>query len=312
MANVINEDFTFTSRDKTEIKVYKWVPTNQKPKGVVQIAHGMAETAARYERFAEVLTKRGLIVYANDHRGHGKTAASIEELGYLGDEGAFELLVEDMAKLSDIIEKENSTLPIYLFSHSMGSFAAQRYIMDYKGNIEGLILSGSNGEQGLILKAGKTVVRATMAVKGRKFKSKFIDTLIFGGFNKKFEPKKTGSEWLTRDTDELDKYVKNPYCGTLFPVSFYDEFIENLEYIENKNNFLKIPKDLPILILSGNQDPVGDFGKGVEKLYHRYENRGVRDLKMKLYEGARHELLHETNRAEVMRDIVEWVEKRIR
>lgn len=287
------------------------MPVGQEPRGVVQISHGMAETAVRYERFAKVLNKKGFIVYANDHRGHGKTAANIDELGYLGDKDGFELLIEDIAKLSDIIKKENPDLPIYLFSHSMGSFAVQRYIMEYKDKIDGLILSGSNGEQGLSLKAGKWIVKLAMMIKGRKTKSKFIDSLIFGGFNKKFYPKTTGSEWLTRDADELDKYVQDPYCGNLFPISFYDELIENLEYIEDKDNVKKIPKNLPIFIISGAQDPVGDFGKGVKKLYKRYEKCGVKDLEIKMYEGARHELLNETNRDEVMGDVVEWLEKRV-
>jgi alpha-beta hydrolase superfamily lysophospholipase len=312
MTNLISENFSYTSRDKTEIKVYKWKPADQEPRGVVQISHGMAETAARYERFAKVLTEKGFIVYANDHRGHGETATSIDELGYLGDKDGFELLIEDMAKLSDIIKKENLALPLYLFSHSMGSFAAQRYIMKYPEKIEALILSGSNGEQGPILKVGKGIVRVTMAFRGRKAKFKFIDSLIFGGFNKKFHPEETGFEWLTRDTEELDKYIKNPYCGTLFPVSFYDEFIGNLEYIEDRDHFNKIPENIPILILSGEQDPVGDYGKGVKKLYERYEKCGVKDLEMKLYEGARHELLNEINRNEVMADVLNWLEDRVR
>ena len=311
MTDLRNNYFTYTSKDKTEIMVYKWMPADQEPIGIVQISHGMAETAARYERFAKVLNENGFIVYANDHRGHGKTAKNIEELGYLGDKGAFKLLVEDIAELSDIIKKENPNLPIYLFSHSMGSFAAQRYIMEYRDKIDGLILSGSNGEQGLILKAGKFVTSLITVVKGRKAKFKFIDSLIFGGFNKKNPTKTTGFEWLTSDADELDKYVNDPYCGTLFPVSFYDELIENLEYIENKKNLEKIPKKLPIFIISGDQDPVGDYGKGIEKLYKRYKECEVSDLDMKLYEGARHELLNETIRDEVTGDVVEWLENRV-
>lgn len=310
MVNSVSKHFSFISRDNTEIMVYKWVPVDKKPIGVVQISHGMAETAARYERFAHVLNETGFIVYANDHRGHGKTALSIDELGYLGDKDGFELLVEDVAKLSDTIKKENPDLPIYLFSHSMGSFAAQRYIMEYPGKIDGLILSGSNGEQGLRLKVGKWVVKLIRMIRGRKAKSKFVDSLIFGSYNKSFYPKETGSEWLTRDADELANYIRDPYCGSLFPISFYDDLLASLEYIEDKENVRKIPKNLPILIVSGSQDPVGDFGKGVKKLFQRYETCGVKDLTMKLYEGARHELLNETNRDEVMSDIVEWLEKR--
>lgn len=304
------DHFTFRSTDQTEVFVHKWLRKDQKIRGVVQISHGMAETAARYERFAKFLTKSGFIVYANDHRGHGRTATDIDSLGYLGATEGFKLLVQDIAELTDIIRRENPNVPIYLFSHSMGSFAAQRYIMDYSNKIDGLILSGSNGPQGLALKAGKLVANLEMLLRGKKAKSKLMNKLTFGTYNRNFQPQTTGSEWLTRDEVELDKYLKNPYCGTIFPTSFYYEFLDSLEYIEDKENFHKIPKDLPIFIISGDQDPVGDFGKGLAKLKERYKKQGVHDLELKLYEGARHELLNELNRDEVMQDILMWLEAR--
>lgn len=311
MHQLIEDYFTFKSTDQTEVFAYKWTRENQDLKGIVQISHGMAETAARYKRFAKALTSHGFIVYANDHRGHGETSKNIECLGYLGPEDGFDLLIQDIAKLTEIIREENPNLPIYLFSHSMGSFAAQRYIMDYKDKIDGLILSGSNGAQGIMLKAGKILAKIEMLIRGRKAKSKMMNTLTFGSYNKNFQPQATGSEWLTRDEEELAKYIENPFCGTIFTTSFYYEFLDTLEYIEDKENFEKIPKDLPILILSGGQDPVGDFGKGLENLKERYLSQGVKDLDIKLYEGARHELLNETNRDEVTEDILNWLEKTI-
>lgn len=310
MDKLIADHFTFKSADQTEIFVYKWMPKEQEIRGIVQISHGMAETAERYERFARSLTNKGFIVYANDHRGHGQTAKDIDSLGYLGDENGFKLLVQDIAKLTDIIRAANPNVPIYLFSHSMGSFAAQRYIMDYQDKIDGLVLSGSNGPQGLALKAGKAIAKLEMRLRGRKAKSKLMNKLTFGTYNRNFKPQTTGSEWLTRDKDELNKYLENPYCGTIFPTSFYYEFLDSLEYIEKEENFHKIPKDLPIFIISGEQDPVGDFGKGLVKLKERYEKQGVEDLELKLYEGARHELLNESNRAEVTQDILSWIKAR--
>lgn len=310
MEALITDNFTFKSTDQTEIFVHKWLRKEQTVKGIVQISHGMAETAARYERFAKTLTKSGFIVYANDHRGHGQTAQDVDSLGYLGAEDGFKLLVQDIAKLTDIVRAENPNVPIYLFSHSMGSFAAQRYIMDYPNQIEGLILSGSNGPQGLALTAGKVVAKIEMRLRGKKAKSKLMNKLTFGTYNRNFKPQTTGSEWLTRDENELNKYLQNPYCGTIFPTSFYYEFLDSLMYVENEENFHKIPKNLPIFIISGNQDPVGDFGKGLMKLQARYEKSGVQDLEMKLYEGARHELLNEVNREEVTQDILMWLEAR--
>lgn len=310
MSETISSDFTYTSSDGLEIYVYKWMPKEKEIRGVVQISHGMAETAARYKRFAKVLNQNGYIVYANDHRGHGKTAKDIDSLGYLGDNDGFNLLIQDIAKLSDRIRKENPGLDLYLFSHSMGSFAAQRYIIDYKDKIDGLVLSGSNGEQGFKLSAARTIAKLEMMIRGRKAKSKLLNNLSFGAYNKKFKPGKTGSEWLSRDEEEVKKYVEDPYCGTIFPTSFYYDFLANLQYIEDKSNFEKIPRDLPILIISGEDDPVGDFGKGVKKLYSRYKEAGVRDLEIKLYPGARHEILNEINRDEVMKDVVNWLHSR--
>lgn len=310
MSETISSNFTYTSRDGTEIYVYKWMPKEAEIRGVVQISHGMAETAARYERFAKVLNQNGYIVYANDHRGHGKTTRNIESLGYLGDHDGFNLLIQDIAKLSDIIREENPGLQIYLFSHSMGSFAAQRYIIDYKDKIDGLVLSGSNGDQGFTLTAAKTIAQLEMMIRGRKAKSKLMNNLSFGAYNKKFKPEKTGSEWLSRDEEEVKKYIENPFCGTIFPTSFYYDFLGSLQYIEDESNFIKIPKDLPIFIISGEEDPVGDFGKGVKKLYTRYKNAGVKDLEIKLYPGARHEILNEINRDEVMNDVVNWLNNR--
>ena len=310
MSETISTNFTYTSSDGTEINVYKWIPKEEEIKGVVQISHGMAETAIRYERFAKVLNQNGYIVYANDHRGHGKTAGNIDSLGYLGDNDGFNLLIGDIAKLSDIIREENEGLKIYLFSHSMGSFAAQRYIMDFKDKIDGLVLSGSNGEQGFTLTLAKTIAKLEMMIRGRKAKSKLMNTLSFGAYNKKFKPEKTGSEWLSRDEEEVKKYIEDPYCGTIFPTSFYYDFLGSLQYIEDENNFKKIPKNLPILIISGEEDPVGDSGKGLKKLYNRYKEAGVKDLEIKLYPGARHEILNEINRNEVMDDVVNWLDNR--
>lgn len=312
MSKFIEKTFTFQSKDQREIFVYQWSRNLKKVKGIVQISHGMAETASRYRRFAKALTQAGFIVYANDHRGHGKSADSIELQGYLGEEDGFNLLIQDIAHLTDIIKEKHPEKSIYLFSHSMGSFAAQKYIMDYPNKINGLILAGSNGPQGFALTAGKVVSKLETMIRGRKAKSKLMNQLTFGQYNKNFEPQTTGSEWLTRDKKELAKYLENPYCGSIFPASFYYEFLDTLQYVEDEKNFPKIPKDLPIYILSGDQDPVGDFGDGVKKLEQRYKNRGVYDLEMKLYEGARHELLNELNREEVTADIINWLEERVK
>lgn len=307
---MLKESFEFKSGDGQDIFVYKWSPKYIEVKGILQIAHGMAETAERYENFARLLTEEGYIVYANDHRGHGKTAGAVENLGYLGPDG-FNWLVEDMHQLTKIIKKENPSIPLFLLGHSMGSFAAQKYIMLYAYEIEGLILSGSNGRQGLALYIGALLAKIEMKIHGPKSQSKTLDKLLFGNFNKKFQPNRTKFDWLSRDEVQIDKYIKDPYCGTVFTTEFFYDFINGLKEIEKRENFQFIPKDLPIYIFSGDKDPVGGFGKGVKNLITRYEDHGVEDLEYKIYEDGRHEMLNEVNRDQVMKDIINWIDIKI-
>lgn len=305
---MISTNFTFKSEDGLEVFVYKWEPKDVKVKGIVQISHGMAETAQRYERFAKVLTHNGYVVYANDHRGHGKTAGSIEKLGYLGDDNGFERLVNDIHRLSLIIKEENPHIPLFLFGHSMGSFAAQRYIMLYGNEIDGVILSGSNGKQGIILDIGIMVAKIEIKKHGAKSQSPKLNNLIFGKYNTYFKPNNTEFDWLSSNSAEVDKYINDPYCGTVFTAGFFYDFLNGLKEIEDKNNLNMIPKDLPIYIFSGDKDPVGKFGKGVINLFNRYKNLGVKDIKYKLYKDGRHEMLNETNGEEVMNDIIKWLD----
>lgn len=278
-------------------------------KGIVQLAHGMAETAERYERFARSLAAEGYLVYAHDHRGHGKTAGDLKNVGYLADKEGFEWLVRDMHNLTGIIRKEHPALPLFLLGHSMGSFAAQRYAMEHGKELTGLILSGSNGNQGFMLKAGNIIAAREVKKLGRKARSEKMNQLLFGSFNKRFHPSRTEFDWLSRDDEEVDKYIRDPYCGAVFTSGFYHDFINGLMVIEKKSNRRKVPKDLPILILSGDRDPVGKFGKGVRNLYEIYKNTGVKDITLKLYPEARHELLNEINREEVTNDIITWVKQ---
>ena len=303
-------NFIFKSEDSLEIYVYKWEPErNTNIKGVVQIAHGMAETAARYEGFAEVLTENGYIVYINDHRGHGKTAKNIENVGYLAEKDGFEWLVKDMHTLTDIIKKENKDLPIFLLGYSMGSFLTQRYIMLYGKELKGAILYGSNGRQGLILRIGLLVSKLEIKKNGVKAKSQILNDLIFGGYNKPFKPNRTKFDWLNRNNEEVDKYIKDPFCGTVFTCSFYYDFFKCLIEIENKKNLKTVSRDLPIYIFSGGKDPVGKSGKGVKRLVETYESLGVKDLTFKLYKDGRHDMLNEINKDEVVEDVLAWLSR---
>ena len=308
---MISSEFYFKStKDNLDIHVYKWEPENKNPIGIVQISHGMSETAIRYEYFAKNLTDNGYIVYINDHRGHGLTAKTIDNVGYLADSDGFTYLVEDINTLTNIIKEENEDLPIFLFGHSMGSFASQRYIMEYSNNIDGLILSGSNGKHGFILNIAEKIINYEIKRKGRLHRSKALDSLIFGGNNKKFKSPRTEFDWLSRDEKEVDKYIEDPFCGVLFTCGFFYDFIKGLQEIEDKENLKKVPLDLPIYIMSGDKDPIGKNGKGVLRLRDRYIKLGVKDVLCKLYEGGRHEMLNETNKDEVIRDILNWINEK--
>ena len=307
-----SETFTFKASDGVQIFTYKWMPDEASVvKGAVQIAHGMAEHAARYERFAEALTKAGYAVYANDHRGHGKTAGSQEEIGCFADENGWEKVVEDMHTLTSIIKKDYPKKPFFLFGHSMGSFLSRHYSMLYANELSGLVLSGTGGDPGIIGKIGLLIAKMDARIHGKKAKSEIMNKLSFGAFNGAFKPNRTDYDWLSRDNAEVDKYISDPLCGTVFTAGFFCEMLGGIGYINKKENIAKIPKNLPIYIFSGAKDPVGASTKGVTQVYKTLKAAGLGDLTLKFYENGRHEMLNEINRDEVFKDMIAWTNKHV-
>lgn len=302
--------FSFIDRYGKGIKYYKWNEV-QNPKGVIQIAHGMTEYALRYDYFAKKLCENGYIVYAHDHRGHGETSPEDEERGYIADNEGFNILVENAKELTDIAKKENPNLPIILFGHSMGSFVSQRYIELYGNEIDGVILSGTNGRPDSITKLGILISKIEIMIRGRKAKSKLMDKLSFGDFNSKFKPNRIGYDWLSSVDEEVDKYIESPMCGFICSTSFYYDLIRGLWKINERENLNNIPKNLPIYIFAGDKDPVGKFGKGIINLYNTYKEIGIHDLSYKLYSNGRHEMLNENNKDEVIKDLLEWINNKI-
>ena len=301
------DNFTFKDKGDLEIFVYKWIPDEDvQVKGVVQIAHGMAETAARYEGFASALANDGFIVYANDHRGHGKTAGKVEKLGELGEDG-FNSMVENMHGLNEIIKEENLKLPIFLFGHSMGSFLTQRYICLYGSELKGAIISGSCGKQGIVIDIARLIAKREIKKIGRNGKSNKLDKLSFGSYNNSFKPIRTAFDWLSRDNKQVDKYIDDPFCGTVFTAGFFYDFLGGLKSIACNMEIKNVTRDLPIYIFSGDKDPVGKNGKGVLKLVKTYKEHGIKDLTHKLYKDGRHEMLNETNKEQVIEDTIKWL-----
>ncbi|MEX2460662.1 MAG: alpha/beta fold hydrolase [Paenibacillaceae bacterium] len=308
---MIRSPFTFQDSNATSIHVYRWLPAEGMPvKAVVQIAHGMAETAARYERLALTLTANGYAVYANDHKGHGLTAATIEDIGYIGPTG-FHGMLEDMVHLTHIIKQEHLTTPVFLLGHSMGSFLAQGYMQKYGTELHGVILSGTNGDPGPSLKPGIFLAKLIAKVYGERHQSKVITTLVFGSYNSDFKPLRTPFDWLSRDETEVNKYIIDPFCGTLFTASFFRDFFLFLQEIYQIQGLRRIPRQLPQYLFSGALNPVGHKSMGVKKLIVTYEELQLQDITYRFYEGGRHEMLNEINRDEVTQDLLAWLEEKI-
>jgi alpha-beta hydrolase superfamily lysophospholipase len=299
------ENFKFCAPDGLEIYVYKWLPEGQ-IKAAVNIAHGMAETAARYARFAGLLTENGYAVYAEDHRGHGRT---IKDASHAGEAGAdaLNLMLGDLHQLSGIIKREIPLAPVFLLGHSMGSFLAQGYLAHWGSELKGAILSGAAGPADLLTAIGQAIAYLEMLRVGKTGRSSLINFLSFGSFNKQFKPERTAFDWLSRDNAEVDKYIADPFCGGVFPASFFYELLKFWRHIHRAEELSKIPRDLPLYIFSGEKDPVGGNSRGVRQLINRYKQLGIKDLSFKFYEGGRHEMLNEINREEVMMDIIKWL-----
>ena len=307
-----SSDFTHQASDGKALFVYRFLPDEGTPvKGVVHVSHGMAEHAARYARLAESLTAAGYAVYANDHRGHGKTA-STDELGFFAKEDGFARVVADLAELVAHEKKEHPGLPVVLFGHSMGSYMVQQFLFDHGSELAGAVLSGSAGKPNLLASAGRLVARAERLRLGERGKSKLLGDLSFVAFNKQFAPTRTGFDWLSRDPAEVDKYVADPLCGFDVTTTLWVDVLDALSSNASTESQARIPKTLPIYVFSGSEDPVSEKTKTLEQLLGAYRLAGVRDVSHRFYQGARHETLNETNRDEVTKDLVTWLDAHVK
>jgi alpha-beta hydrolase superfamily lysophospholipase len=304
--------FTFEDKIGKDIFVYKWYNKDVKCRGIVQIAHGASEHGKRYFEFAKVLTEAGFIVYANDHRGHGQTAINKDELGFFSDEDGWNIVVDDMHELTKIIKQENDNIPVFLFGHSMGSFLTRSYILKYSKELDGTILSGTGYNTSLELKFAILMANREIKKNGLKNKSDKLQKLTFGSLNKKFKPSRTESDWLNRDEKEVDKYIEDELCGGIFTASCFRDLFNGLKEICSFENIKNISKELPILMFSGDKDPVGKNGKGVLKVFNMFKKVGIKDVEMKLYKDGRHEMLNEMNREEVYADVICWLDKHLK
>jgi alpha-beta hydrolase superfamily lysophospholipase len=303
------DHFTFTAEDWTPLFVYRWLPDNpDETKAVVHIAHGLAEHGGRYTRLAEWLTGHGYAVYCNDHRGHGQSVLKSEDLGHFADADGWNLLAHDLAQMCIEEKQAYEGLPIILLGHSMGALLAQRMVYEYPDLFDAVAMSGPNGKLDPLVNVGKLIAKFERTRLGARGRSKLINQLSFGGFNKHFPHAVTPFDWLSRDAQEVARYVNDAKCGFIATTQSWVDMLIGLPALHDPANHARIRRDLPLYLFGGHRDPVNDFGNGLERLVETYRNAGVRSIRHRLYPDARHEVFNETNRAEVFHDLLEWLD----
>jgi alpha-beta hydrolase superfamily lysophospholipase len=300
----MRDSFSKDSFGEFTIKGYKWYKDSI-PKAIVVISHGMAETIERYDDFAETLVRNDLFVYGHSHRGHGLTAGNLANLGIIGDNGWMKMK-EDLRRVLESAKMDYPNVPVVLLGHSMGSFLVRDYLLDYSYQIDAVILSGTGFQPKSVLALGKLIAGIESKILGARHRSKLLDKMSFGSYNKSIKDPKTAFDWLSRDDEKVKAYVEDPYCGKVHTSGFYYELFENLIRIFHHPEVSNEKSKLPMLLMSGDMDPVGDYGKGVIKSEKIYKQNGFMTT-LKLYPEGRHEMLNEINRSEVYQDIMDWV-----
>ena len=301
------EEFIFRSNNKENmIHGVIWLPEG-KVRAIVQIAHGMIEFIERYDDFAKFLNKHGILVIGHDHIGHGKSVKSPEEWGYLGVNKGGEILVRDMLSVTKRIKDEYPDVPYFLLGHSMGSFMARRYLINFGSCLNGAIIMGTGNPSAASLAGGRLLTASLTKLHGPMYRSPQVTKIAFGSYNKHIENPQSKNAWLSRDEAVVEKYDNTPENTFEFTASGFNQIFETISYVENKKLIDRIPKDLPILVISGSEDPVGGYGKEVKKAYEALKDAGINDVTLKLVEGARHEVLNETDKEETYEYILDWI-----
>lgn len=303
--------FLKAETDAHEIPVYEWRYKKEPIKGIIQLVHGSCEHSKRYENFAKFLAVRGFIVYAHDHRGHGKSVKTMDELGYFGDHEGWKKIVQDTHQVTEYIKKEYPQQKLIMLGHSMGSFIVRQYAIRYRDVLDGLIIMGTAHHPKHILKIGIKIANQFIKQgKGCEVNT-LLDKMSYGTFCIKFLKEKDTFAWLTRDLAVRDCFREDPYCGFKFTTKAFKDMFEGILFITEYSNVEKMNKNLPILLVSGKDDPVGNYGQMVKKSYLLYKEVGMVNVHMKLYKGMRHEILNEIGKIEVYKDILKWINTQI-
>ena len=305
------EAFYYTSSTgKNRIYALKCEPEGE-VRAVVQIVHGIAEHIDRYRDFMEYLAGNGFVVVGDDHLGHGKTITCEEDKGVFYPEDGWNHVVKDLILLHNIMAAQYPNAKYVMFGHSMGSFLVRTYIADYPDQYDMAILSGTGHQGKLLVSVGNMMAKHTIKKYGYASDGTKLNNLSMGGYLKRIDNPRTTFDWLSRDTAEVDKYMADELCGFTAKAGVYADMMKGVQYVTSMDTISKVDPNKPIYFMSGSEDPVGDYGKGVQKAYGCFRKAGVKDVIIKLYEGDRHEMLNETNRDEVYLDVLTWLNQRV-
>lgn len=304
-------DFYFrSSTAHNTIRARKCVPDSA-PRAVVQIVHGIAEHIERYDDFMLFLAQNGIVAVGDDHLGHGKSVTEPDDLGFFNDVNGWDHAVKDEGHLHDIVSTEYPGIPYIFFGHSMGSFLTRTLIIHHPEMYDAAIISGTGHQSKALVYAGNFLAEATVKLKGARADGQQLNDVAFGTYLSHIENPRTPFDWLTRDESAVDKYIADPMCGFVCKASLYRDMMGGVKFVTNQKNINKMAKSKPIYFMSGAEDPVGDYGTGVDRAYKAFCKAGLRDLMIRLYPGGRHEMLNETNKDEVYKDILEWINSKI-
>lgn len=304
-------DFQFKScNGETELHCRQWIP-NTPPKGVVQIVHGVAEYIERYHDFASFLAENGYVVAGDDHLGHGYSVSNESELGWFCEENGWMTIVRDEKKLRDLLSAWYPGVPLILLGHSMGSFMARTYLGLWPKDFDLCILSGTGWQPAIICRAGLAMANREIKEHGSRYRSEMLQNLAFGSYLKKIESPIGKNDWINRDESAIHRYDEDPLCGFVGTAGLMRDMMYGLSIICRDAHMEKMNRSMPVLFIAGDADPVGNWGKGVKKTAARFRWLAMKDVAVKLYSGARHEVLSELNRREVWNDVLAWLHEKL-
>ena len=302
-------DFTFPSADGVHaIHCRQWLPEGD-VRMAVQLVHGVAEHIRRYDAFATYLAQHGIAVTGDDHLGHGESIRDDTELGWFGEKDGWKYLVEDEKTLCDLLKEQFPAVPLVLFGHSMGSFIARTYLGSHPGDHDGCVLSGTGAQPAAVCAAGKLLAGREIKSKGSKYRSPMLQKMAFGGYLKGIENPIGANDWICRDEAVIRAYDADPLCGFTATAGLMRDMMEGLAIIGRADHMALMDKSMPVLFIAGSADPVGAWGKGVEKVAAAFQKAGMEDVTVKLYPGCRHEVLNELDKDTVWADVLAWLEK---